>query len=146
MGLKSKEWFYKQCLYEVKRFSPYAHLCWDILEKGMGQKDSTRGHVTQAIGATQRFLDKHKKWKGSIRRANPTKPFDIAANPKMLNDWKSWLSAQSGTNGKKAFGYKYDTLKRILTPALGGRCRGGGGGNDELKRVFRLIVVFNGRK
>jgi hypothetical protein len=146
MALKSKEWFYKQCLHEVKDFSPFAHLCWDILEKGMGQKDSTRGHVTQAIGATQRFLEKYENWQETIRRADPTEPFNIASNPKMLSDWKSWLSSKNGTNGRKAFGFKYGTLKRILTPALGGKCRGGGGGNDEFKRVLRLVVVFAGRK
>jgi hypothetical protein len=146
VALKSKEWFYKQCLREVKNYSPFAYLCWDILEKGMGQRDSTRGHVTQAIGATQIFLQGHEKWQRTIRKADPTKPFDIASNPNMIADWKSWLGPKSGRNGRKGFGFNYSTLKNILTRTLGGRCRGGGGGNDELKRVLRLMVVFAGRK
>ena len=46
MALKSKDWFYKQCLSEIKQHGRFCHLCWDILQKGIGQIDSTRGHVT----------------------------------------------------------------------------------------------------
>jgi hypothetical protein len=146
MPMKSKEWFYKHCLREIDTFSPYAHLCWDVLQKGIGQQDATRGHVTQAIGATQGFLAKYPNWKGALRKADPTKPFDIAANAKMLLAWKSWIGGKKGKYERKAFGYSYTTLKHYLTPSLGGTCSGGGGGNDEFKKVLRLIVVFLNRK
>jgi hypothetical protein len=53
MRLRSKEWFFKQCLLECDRHGPLHDLSWDILLKGMAQSDSTRGHVTQAIGGVQ---------------------------------------------------------------------------------------------
>src|SRR5437867_5255948 len=77
MALKSKEWFYKQCLLEVKGWSRLAHLSWDILEKGIGQRDQTRGHVTQAIGAAQKFLEDYPQYIEDIRNTDPTRPFNI---------------------------------------------------------------------
>lgn len=142
MGLKSKEWFYKQCLQEVKEHTALTHLCWDILDKGIGQKDSTRGHVTQAIGAVQGFLEEFPHHLDLIKSSDPTKPFDFAANKRLLKDWIRWLSEHDGEYGKTAFGYNYSTLKNYLTPTLGGRRTGGGGGDDELKRVLRLIPEF----
>ncbi len=142
MALKSKEWFYKQCLQEVKQFGRLGHLCWNILEKGIGQSDSTRGHVTQAIGACQTFLLKYPQHCQTIRNADPTQPFDIIANGSIQNDFRNWLAKNKGKYGKKAFGYSYSTLKKLLTPSLGGKCRGGGGGNDEFKRVLRLMAEF----
>ena len=142
MALKSKEWFYKQCLRHVKLYSPLAHLCWDILEKGIGQKDSTRGHVTQAIGAAQGFLEEYPQYRVIVRSSDPTRPFDITSHHTMLRDLKAWLRAKSGRYGRSSFGYDYDTLKRILTRRLGGRTVSGGGGDDEFRRVLRLIVEF----
>lgn len=145
MALKGKEWFYKQCLKEVKQFSPLAHLCWDILEKGIGQRDSTRGHVTQAIGATQRFLDAFPGHRRTIGSADPTRPFDIIAQNRIRSDWVAWLRRKRGQYGREAFRYNITTLRGYLTRLLGGRCRGGGGGDDEFKRVLRLMASFIGR-
>ena len=143
MALKSKEWFYKNCLRHVKQYSPLAYLCWDILEKGIGQKDSTRGHVTQAIGVAQEFLREFPQYTSIVRSSDPTKPFDIASHNEMLNEFKVWLKTKKGPYGRSSFGYDYDTVKRILTRRLGGRTEGGGGGDDEFKRVLRLIVEFS---
>ena len=142
MALKSKEWFYKNCLQQVKQFGPLTHLCWDILEKGIGQRDSTRGHVTQAIGAAQEFLRENPQFKTTIKQADPTRPFDIVANRDMLRSFRAWLHAQTGEYGRRSFGYSYDTLKGILTQNLGGNRTGGGGGVDEFKRVIRLMPEF----
>ncbi len=146
MGLKSKEWFYKHCLKEAKSYTALAHLSWDLLEKGIGQKDATRGHVTQAIGATQQFLVDYPQHVDAIRAASPTEPFDLKASKKINSDWCAWLAGKSGTYGRPAFGYDYDTLKGYLTPALGGVRKGGGGGDDELKRVLRTVADFLDRK
>ena len=143
MGLHSKEWFYKCCLLEVESFGPLTHLCWDILAKGIGQKDKTRGHVTQAIGAVQGFLSKHTQHSRTIRRTDPTQPFPIGTHPDVLNDWRLWLASRRiGKYGNAKFGYSYSTLKGYLTKSLGGRVTGGGGGNDEFKRVLRLVAEF----
>lgn len=147
MALKSKEWFYKICLQEVKKHGRFSHLAWDILEKGVGQKDSTRGHVTQAIGVAQEFLKDNPRFKSRIRRADPTRPFDVSADPKMQATLKNWLAKKpSKTFGKKTFGYSFKTFKNVMTPTVGGRRTGGGGGNDEFKRVLRLMAEFENRK
>lgn len=142
MALKGKEWFYKQCLREVKRHGRFCHLCWDILDKGIGQSDSTRGHVTQAIGACQEFLEQHDQHRTAIRNADPTLPFDVPSHHVIRNSLRQWLAGQQGPFGRRSFGYNYDTLKGILTPSLGGTRTGGGGGDDEFKRVLRLMAEF----
>jgi hypothetical protein len=142
MALKSKEWFYKMCLREVERHGRFCHLCWDILGKGIGQTNSTRGHVTQAIGACQEFLTTHPGLIPTIQVADPTAPFDVAGNRDVRNALRAWLADRDGPYGRTSFGYDYDTLKGIVTPTLGGTRRGGGGGDDEFKRVLRLMVEF----
>jgi len=139
--MKSKEWFYKQCLLKIKDFGPLTHLCWVVLQKGIGQSDSTRGHVTQAIGAVQKFLKAQPEWIGTIRDSDPTKPFDINSHKGLLEAWRKWFARKEGSYHGR-FGYNYDTLRGLLTPTLGGSCRGGGGGNDEFKRVLRLMAEF----
>jgi hypothetical protein len=143
MALKSKEWFYKQCLREVKRHDRLCHLCWDILEKGIGQTDSTRGHVTQAVGVSQEFLAAHPNLVATIQAADPTRPFDVSASTQVRNALRTWLAGRQGTFGRQAFGYSYDTFKNIVTPGLGGTRHGGGGGDDEFKRVLRLMAEFH---
>lgn len=96
MALKSKEWFYKQCLHEVKNWSPLAHLAWDILEKGIGQRDQTRGHVTQAIGAAQKFLgttrSTFKRFVMQIGRS----PFGFQPIRRLRTDGELGLVANAG--------------------------------------------------
>jgi len=142
MALKSKEWFYKQCLREVKQHGRFCHLCWNILEKGIGQSDSTRGHVTQAIGACQQFLSEYPDHRATIRAADATLPFDVPSHRPIQNTLRQWLAGQNGPYGRQTFGYNYDTLKNILTMTLGGTRGGGGGGDDEFKRVLRLMAEF----
>lgn len=146
MALKSKEWFYKQCLGEVERHGRFAHLCWDILKKGIGQSDSTRGHVTQAIGVCQTFLAAHAALVPIIRAADPTRPFNVSSDQRVRAPLRTWLPRQSREFGRASFGYNYDTLRNIVTPSLGGRRRGGGGGDDEFKRVLRLVAEFRARR
>lgn len=140
--LKSKEWFYKACLHEVKGHGRFCHLSWDILDKGIGQSDSTRGHVTQAIGVCQAFLGDHPGLLSTIQKADPTLPFDVRGSARVQRDLRNWLPAKNGVFGRASFGYNFDTFKNIVTPALGGIRRGGGGGDDEFKRVLRLMAEF----
>jgi hypothetical protein len=147
MALKSKEWFYKQCIIEVDRGSSLQDLCWDIMRKGIGQIEGTRGHVTQAIGATQKFLAEHPHHVPTISASSRTDPFDLLNDPAILQDWVAWFGNQTGQYGRKAFGYNYDTLYRVLTDNLGGEVdhNAGGGADDEFRRVLRLMAEFQGR-
>src|SRR2546421_9111362 len=97
MPIRSKEWFYKQCLHEAKNYTPFAHLAWDLLEKGVGQQNSTRGHVYQPIGALQGFFKDFPHHRATVRLADRTRPFDLRGNPQVLRDWVHWFSTQHGT-------------------------------------------------
>lgn len=142
MALKSKEWFYKQCLSEIKTHTPNSHMAWAVVEKGIGQSDGTRGHVTQAVGVAQQFLQTHPEHIATIRSTDPTKPYDVTSDPALQNDLRTWIAEQSGPLGRAAYGYDYDKFKRNTTATLGGTRTGGGGADDEFKRVLRLMAEY----
>jgi hypothetical protein len=98
--------------------------------------------VTQAIGVSQAFLAGHASFCARIRAADPTRPFDVAADSQLQNALRAWLANCHGPYGRGSFGYSYDTFKNIVTPSLGGKRHGGGGGDDEFKRVLRLMAEF----
>ena len=143
--MKSKDWFYKQCLVEVRQYSPFAYLCWDILQKGIGQADATRGHVHHSIGAVQKFLARHRHFLERIRNSDRTRPYPIDDDEEMLDAWIEWFRDQAGEYGPHSSKYSFDTLRTYLTRHLGGRQTSGGGGNDEFKKVLRLTPEFLGR-
>lgn len=142
MGLRGKEWFFKMCMKQTKEQSPIASLCQDLLDKGVGQKDRARGHVIQAIGATQKFFDSEvgRPFVELIRELDETSPCDVDAVEGLIDAWLIWFADQSGPYGREAFGYNFDTLKTYLPERLGGRVRTGGGGFDEFKRVLRVMA------
>lgn len=142
MALKGKEAFYKWCLAEVKKHGRFSHLAWGILEKGVGQQDGTRGHVTHAIGVCQVLLTDHPGLIVELQAADPTRPFDVAANPNFQTTLRDWIAPKAGAFGRAAFGYNYSTCKRNTTATLGGTRVGGGGGDDEFKKVLRLMAEF----
>lgn len=153
-GLKSKEWFYKQCLLEIDRSGPLARPSWEILMKGIAQEDKTRGHVTHPVGALQRFLHDHPHHRATISAAPANQPFDILADPGMAADWNAYFARQlartataNGKYGRRDFHYSYQTLRTYLPPSLGGRVRvpAAGVGLDEFKRVLRLMADFLNR-
>ena len=151
MPLKSKEWFFKQCLHEAKQYTPFAHLAWDLLEKGVGQQNATRGHVYQPIGALQGFFRQFPQHRAAVQLADRTRPFDLRANPAILTDWVQWFGAHHGPYEHQEYGYNYDTLRTYLRPWLGGNPRPPGGreggrGEDEFKKVFRLLPEFWDRR
>lgn len=148
MALKSRDWFYKQCIAEIDNQTRFQPMAWDILKKGIGQLHGTRGHATHAIGAVQQFLSAFPAHRQAIARS-PVQPYDLAHDAAMLSDWINWLQTHRGyTNAR--FGYKFGTLRTYLTPPLGGRPsrtgKQGGRGDDEFKTVLRLVAEFWGRK
>lgn len=142
MSLKSKEWFYKNCLNDIKNYTPNSHLAWNLVQKGIGQSDGARGHVTQAVGVAQKFLEAHPGHIGHIKLADPTKPYNVAGDPSLQHDLTTWIAGQGGSFGRAGFGYDYDTFKKNTTAALGGTRTGGGGADDEFKKVLRLIAEY----
>lgn len=149
MALKSKDWFYKQCIIEVDQNTPFRDLSWEILKKGIAQLHGTRGHATQAIGATQGFLSHYPQHRQTIH-GTTIGPFDLVAQPAILADWLSWFGSRVGSYGRRFGYYDYDTLRTYLTPPLGGvpfpvGGPQGGRGDDEFKIVLRLMAEFLGR-
>jgi len=142
MALKSKEWFYKQCLNEIKHYTPNSHMAWVVVEKGVGQSDGTRGHVTQAVGVAQQFLKAHPRHIDRIKSTDPTKPYDVVHDAALRNDLTTWIANQNGSFGRAAYGYSYDSFKKNTTATLGGTRTGGGGADDEFKRVIRLMAEY----
>ncbi len=142
MALKSKEWFFKKCLSEIKDYARFSHLAWSVLMKGIGQADGTRGHVTQAIGVSQEFLEDFPQHIPVIRGSDPTRPFDVAAHQQLQADLVAWIAGKNGSFGRAAYGYNYQTFKRNTTATLGGTRQGGGGADDEFKRILRLMAEF----
>lgn len=110
--------------------------------KGIGQTDGTRGHVTQAVGVSQEFLDDFPQYIPLIQGADPTKPFDVAAHHQLQADLVAWVAGKNGNFGRASYGYNYQTFKRNTTATLGGTRQGGGGADDEFKRVLRLMAEF----
>lgn len=62
----------------------------------------------------------------------------------MLKDWLNFLASKQGQSkyGRKEFQYNWDSLRTYLTPKYGGVHKGGGGGNDKLDLVLRLVAAF----
>jgi hypothetical protein len=142
MALKGPLWLLGKALTEERNRTALAHLSSKALDLGLRKKDSTRGHMFQAIGAIQQFLIAHLQHKGTIVAASPFQPYEPAGQ--VLKDWKAFLQNHSGTygNAKFGFGYDYDTLKGYLTKKYGGTRTGGGGGNNEFEICLRLAAAF----
>ena len=142
MALKSKEWFDKECRTLEQGNGPLATLARETADKSIGQSDGTRGHIKQAVGVSQNFLMDYPQHAATIRGAAATEPFDISNHPAIKADLIAWISSKSGSYGRVDFGYNYDTFKNNVTPTLGGSRTGGGGGNDEFKRVIRIVAEY----
>jgi|SRR3569623_294113 len=142
MALRSKEWFFKKCLVEIRDYGRFSHLAWDVLQKGIGQSNGTRGHVTQAVGVSQEFLTAFPTHIALIKASDPTLPFDVAAHRLLQRNLIAWIANESGNFGRRTFGYSYDSFKRNTTATLGGTRGGGGGADDEFKRVLRLMAEY----
>ena len=136
MGLRSKEWFYGQCYQQVRGVTRLAFLANKALELGF-RKEKTGGHILQACGGVQAFLDKYPRYKKAVRGSSPTEPFRLQG--KMLRSWVAFFSSKSGVH-RQRFNYNWESLRTYLTRKYGGKCRGGGGGDNEFEIVLRLMA------
>ena len=140
MALKSRNWFFGKCLSEERNRTKLSYLSAKALNLGLCGKENTQGHVLQACGATQIFLSDFSNHKRNIRRTSPTEPFKLRNN--VRRDWLQFLSRKNDYYGKRTFNYNWDTLKSCLTRKYGGNCTGGGGADNELEIVMRLMAEF----
>jgi hypothetical protein len=56
MQIKGERWFLRRCYREVRRLSKFASLADRALELALGA-ENTQGHIKQAVGAVQLFLE-----------------------------------------------------------------------------------------
>lgn len=140
MALKGRNWFFGKCLTEERSRTKLAFLSGRVLDLGLSGREHTQGHISQACGAVQVFLSEFTNHKRTLREETPVDPYKIQGN--VLRDWISFLSRNSGNYGKRFCGYNWDTLKSCITRKYGGNCSGGGGGDNELEIVLRLMAEF----
>lgn len=141
MGLKSREWFFGECYKRFKNNSPLKNLADSALELGF-KREMTGGHILQACGAAQAFLAKYPHHKQAIQKAPPGTRYRLTGQ--ILKDWLKFFASKQAqaTYGRKEFQYNWSSLRTYLTPKYGGIHIGGGGGNDKLERVLRLVAAF----
>ena len=140
MALKGPLWLLARALVNERNRSSLAHLSTRALDLGLRKTDSTRGHLFQAAGAVQKFLEAHPEHVATIQAASPFEPYKPAGQ--VLADWIAFIAERDGTFGHRKFGYNYDTLKGYLTPKYGGERTGGGGGDNEFEICLRLCAAF----
>lgn len=140
MGLKSREWFFGECYKQVRRRTTLAPLSDKALQLGF-KREMTGGHILQACGAVQIFLARYPQHIPAIRRS-PAKAYRLRGQ--ILDDWLTLLGKKEAqTNyGKRTFQYDWGSLRTYLTEKYGGKHRGGGGGNDKIEIVIRLMAQF----
>ena len=141
MGLKSREWFFGECYKQVRKKGKLEQLANKSLELGF-KKEMTGGHILQACGAAQMFLHTHPEYIPIIKRSPTRAPFKVTGQ--VLDDWLEFIGSKRDkySYGQRRFQYSWDSLRTYLTPKYGGRHRGGGGGNDKLEIVLRLMAEF----
>ncbi len=106
--------------------------------------NNNTGKVKQAFFGVQRFLQEYPHHREFIESL-PLRWFDVA-DSYLLPEWKKFLDDFSG-EVSSLYAYSIPTLRGYLPEAYGGTLRGGGGGSNELKRVWpyvgRAIRAFN---
>lgn len=106
--------------------------------------NNNTGKVKQAFFGVQRFLQEYPHRREFIESL-PLRWFDVAESD-LLPEWKNFLNDFSG-EVNDLYAYSIPTLRGYLPEAYGGTLRGGGGGSNELKRVWpyagRAIRTFN---
>jgi len=139
--VKGREWFFGECYKQVRNRGKLSALADKALQLGF-KSQMTGGHILQACGAAQLFLQEHPEHKTAIRHSSPTQPYRLRGG--VLDDWLAFIGGKMGksTYGPRQFLYNWGSLRTYLTPKYGGNHKGGGGGNDKLEIVLRLMAEF----
>ena len=122
--------------------SSRAKLAKDILRIATNEDgNNNTGKVKQAFFGVQRFLQEYPRHRPTaanlpIRNLSARNWFNVMDSD-MADDWRRFLSA-FGQETSLDYRYSMPTLLGYLTVAQGGTRRGGGGGDNEFKRVWPL--------
>jgi hypothetical protein len=140
MAVKGPLWFLSRALDQERSRTHLSFLSSRALDLGLKKTDATRGHLFQAVGAVQKFLDQYPNHLTTIKSTSPLDPYKPSGQ--VLKDWRNFIAGSNGSYERASFGYNYGTLKGYLTAKYGGNRTGGGGGDNELEIAFRLVAEF----
>lgn len=103
--------------------------------------NNNQGKVKQAFFGVQRFLQEYPRHRPAaanlpIRNLSTRDWFNVMESD-MADDWRRFLN-DFGQETRREYEYAIPTLRRYLTVAQGGTRTGGGGGDNEFKRVWPL--------
>ncbi len=99
--------------------------------------NNNTGKVKQAFYGIQRFLQEYPGHVNRISGLPDNEWFDVSSDP-ILEDWKRFLT-EFATEENLDYRYSIPTLKRYLPLGSGGSLMGGGGGDNQLKRVWPYV-------
>ncbi len=99
--------------------------------------NNNSGKIKQAFYGIQRFLQEYPQHLTFIRGLPQQEWFDVSESA-LWNDWRAFLTNYAAESSD-AYSYSIAALIRYLTPSSGGTRTGGGGGDNELKRVWASV-------
>ena len=99
--------------------------------------NNNSGKVKQAFYGVQRFLQEYPQHIQLVSALPQQEWFDVS-DSELANDWRNFLR-DYGQEVSEHYAYSMPTLIRYLTPNSGGTRIGGGGGDNELKRVWPSV-------
>lgn len=99
--------------------------------------NNNTGKVKQAFFAVQRFLQEYPQHHSFVASLRDDEWFSVQESH-LWGDWQQFLS-DFHEEYNEAHQYRIATLMRYLTPSSGGTRMGGGGGDNELKRVWPYV-------
>lgn len=99
--------------------------------------NNNSGKVKQAFYAVQRFLQEYPAHRQFVASLSESEWFDVHESH-LWSDWSRFLN-DHGDEVVENYRYSMPTLLRYLTPSAGGTRTGGGGGDNQLKRVWPFV-------
>lgn len=110
----------------------------EVLDIAMNRdRNNNTGKVKQAYFGIQRFLQEYPEHQAYVETLDDNEWFDVRGSH-LLDDWKEFLG-RFEDEADDHHQYSIRTLRGYLPVPVGGRLSGGGGGENQLKRVWPFV-------